>query len=155
MPGAPSCRRDWHLCQRYAGSSQGYAGSAQGRGSLPNSSECSAKFCQTLPLCWRTSSKSALWPCRHGQGVALRQETDVLDTWFSSGLWPFSTLGWPDEDIPGSAAILPDHCHGDWARHPVLLGMPFKRPKASGPRLHLLTGISPRQRRWDVIGSMH
>jgi valyl-tRNA synthetase len=27
----------------------------------------------------------------------LRQETDVLDTWFSSGLWPFSTLGWPDE----------------------------------------------------------
>jgi valyl-tRNA synthetase len=27
----------------------------------------------------------------------LRQEEDVLDTWFSSGLWPFSTLGWPDE----------------------------------------------------------
>jgi valyl-tRNA synthetase len=28
---------------------------------------------------------------------ALRQDPDVLDTWFSSGLWPFSTLGWPDE----------------------------------------------------------
>jgi valyl-tRNA synthetase len=27
----------------------------------------------------------------------LRQDDDVLDTWFSSGLWPFSTLGWPDE----------------------------------------------------------
>jgi valyl-tRNA synthetase len=27
---------------------------------------------------------------------ALRQDSDVLDTWFSSGLWPFSTLGWPD-----------------------------------------------------------
>ena len=27
----------------------------------------------------------------------LRQETDIFDTWFSSGLWPFSTLGWPDE----------------------------------------------------------
>ena len=26
----------------------------------------------------------------------LRQETDIFDTWFSSGLWPFSTLGWPD-----------------------------------------------------------
>lgn len=26
------------------------------------------------------------------------QETDVLDTWFSSGLWPFSTMGWPDEN---------------------------------------------------------
>jgi len=28
---------------------------------------------------------------------ALEQDADVLDTWFSSGLWPFSTLGWPDE----------------------------------------------------------
>ncbi len=27
----------------------------------------------------------------------LRQDPDVLDTWFSSGLWPFSTLGWPDK----------------------------------------------------------
>lgn len=29
--------------------------------------------------------------------VALNQDTDVLDTWFSSALWPFSTLGWPDK----------------------------------------------------------
>ena len=29
-------------------------------------------------------------------GGSLRQDEDVLDTWFSSGLWPFSTLGWPD-----------------------------------------------------------
>jgi len=29
--------------------------------------------------------------------AALRRDEDVLDTWFSSGLWPFSTLGWPDE----------------------------------------------------------
>ena len=28
----------------------------------------------------------------------LTREEDVLDTWFSSGLWPFSTLGWPDHD---------------------------------------------------------
>ncbi len=33
---------------------------------------------------------------RIGAGVALRQDEDVLDTWFSSALWPFSTLGWPD-----------------------------------------------------------
>jgi valyl-tRNA synthetase len=33
---------------------------------------------------------------RHGREVALRQDEDVLDTWFSSALWPFSTLGWPD-----------------------------------------------------------
>ncbi|MGB0749846.1 MAG: valine--tRNA ligase [Magnetospiraceae bacterium] len=34
----------------------------------------------------------------YGHPVELRRETDVLDTWFSSALWPFSTLGWPDED---------------------------------------------------------
>ncbi|MEO1890526.1 MAG: valine--tRNA ligase, partial [Candidatus Thioglobus sp.] len=32
-----------------------------------------------------------------GEGVALRQDEDVLDTWFSSALWPFSTLGWPEK----------------------------------------------------------
>lgn len=32
-----------------------------------------------------------------GADVALRQDEDVLDTWFSSALWTFSTLGWPDE----------------------------------------------------------
>ncbi|MFN3768133.1 MAG: valine--tRNA ligase [Ectopseudomonas guguanensis] len=31
------------------------------------------------------------------EGVALRQDEDVLDTWFSSGLWTFSTLGWPEQ----------------------------------------------------------
>lgn len=34
--------------------------------------------------------------CPKCGATALRQEEDVLDTWFSSGLWPFSTLGWPD-----------------------------------------------------------
>ncbi|MFN3687973.1 valine--tRNA ligase [Salinarimonas sp.] len=33
---------------------------------------------------------------RHGRDVALTRDEDVLDTWFSSALWPFSTLGWPD-----------------------------------------------------------
>ena len=32
-----------------------------------------------------------------GDNVLLKQDPDVLDTWFSSGLWPFSTMGWPDE----------------------------------------------------------
>ena len=35
--------------------------------------------------------------CSHCGSLSIRQETDVLDTWFSSGLWPFSTLGWPDD----------------------------------------------------------
>ncbi len=35
-----------------------------------------------------------------GKSVVIQQDEDVLDTWFSSGLWPFSTLGWPDENDP-------------------------------------------------------
>jgi valyl-tRNA synthetase len=34
-----------------------------------------------------------------GQNVKLEQDPDVLDTWFSSGLWPFSTMGWPEETV--------------------------------------------------------
>ncbi|EXC20642.1 Valine--tRNA ligase [Morus notabilis] len=33
---------------------------------------------------------------KYGKGVQIYQDPDVLDTWFSSALWPFSTLGWPD-----------------------------------------------------------
>ena len=35
-----------------------------------------------------------------GEGVALTQDQDVLDTWFSSALWPFATLGWPESPSP-------------------------------------------------------
>jgi valyl-tRNA synthetase len=35
--------------------------------------------------------------CAHCGSHNIRQDPDVLDTWFSSGLWPFSTLGWPDD----------------------------------------------------------
>ena len=35
--------------------------------------------------------------CRHCGSTKLSQDPDVLDTWFSSGLWPHSTLGWPDD----------------------------------------------------------
>ena len=38
----------------------------------------------------------ALAEAKHGGPVALTRDADVLDTWFSSALWPFSTLGWPD-----------------------------------------------------------
>ncbi len=34
---------------------------------------------------------------KHGKTVTLTQDNDVLDTWFSSALWPFSTLGWPEQ----------------------------------------------------------
>jgi valyl-tRNA synthetase len=35
-----------------------------------------------------------------GEGVTLTRDPDVLDTWFSSALWPFATLGWPDAEKP-------------------------------------------------------
>jgi valyl-tRNA synthetase len=44
--------------------------------------------------------------CGKCGSINLTQETDVLDTWFSSGLWPFSTLGWPD-DTPDLRAFYP------------------------------------------------
>ncbi|MGZ3256804.1 MAG: valine--tRNA ligase [Croceibacterium sp.] len=37
---------------------------------------------------------------QHGLLVHLDRDPDVLDTWFSSALWPFATLGWPDADAP-------------------------------------------------------
>jgi valyl-tRNA synthetase len=40
---------------------------------------------------------NALAKRHYGKSVALTRDEDVLDTWFSSALWPFSTLGWPDE----------------------------------------------------------
>jgi valyl-tRNA synthetase len=43
---------------------------------------------------------------RFGEGVVLQQDADVLDTWFSSWLWPFSTLGWP-EKTPDLAYFYP------------------------------------------------
>ncbi|ADL51701.1 valine--tRNA ligase [Clostridium cellulovorans] len=44
-----------------------------------------------------TCSVEAPTHCTKCQSSNLRQDEDVLDTWFSSALWPFSTLGWPDK----------------------------------------------------------
>ena len=43
---------------------------------------------------------------KHGRAVDLKRDEDVLDTWFSSALWPFSTLGWP-EKTPELARFYP------------------------------------------------
>ncbi|MBQ8574715.1 MAG: valine--tRNA ligase [Clostridia bacterium] len=42
-------------------------------------------------------SKTDIDTCPHCSGKNIQQDEDTLDTWFSSALWPFSTLGWPDE----------------------------------------------------------
>ena len=45
-----------------------------------------------------TVSETDPTECDHCHSTHIHQEEDVLDTWFSSALWPFSTLGWPDEN---------------------------------------------------------
>ena len=51
----------------------------------------------------------------------ITQETDVLDTWFSSGLLPFTVFGWPDADAR-SRTLLSHGAAGHRLRHPLLLG---------------------------------
>lgn len=51
-------------------------------------------------------SRDDVTACPHCGGT-VRQDEDVLDTWFSSGLWPISTLGWPDKDAADLAAFYP------------------------------------------------
>jgi valyl-tRNA synthetase len=54
-----------------------------------------AWHCQTCAKL--TIARETPAACTHCGSAALEQDPDVLDTWFSSGLWPFSTLGWPDQ----------------------------------------------------------
>ncbi|GHO68605.1 valine--tRNA ligase [Ktedonobacter sp. SOSP1-52] len=52
-------------------------------------------YCET---CGEMSvSREDVTACLHCHSTAVRQDEDVLDTWFSSWLWPFSTLGWPED----------------------------------------------------------
>jgi len=46
-----------------------------------------------------TVAREAPKICAHCGSEKLEQDPDVLDTWFSSSLWPFSTLGWPDDTL--------------------------------------------------------
>jgi len=61
----------------------------------------------------------------------LRQETDVLDTWFSSALWPFSTLGWPDDTdylktfYPTSVLITGFDILFFWVARMMMMGIHF------------------------------
>ncbi len=64
-------------------------------------------------------------------GGTLRQDTDVLDTWFSSGLWPFSTLGWPDktDDLaryyPTTLLVTAHDIIFFWVARMMMLGVKF------------------------------
>ncbi len=67
----------------------------------------------------------------------IKQEDDVLDTWFSSALWPFSTMGWPDENThsletqktfyPTSYLVTGHDIIFFWVARMILMGLEFKK----------------------------
>lgn len=67
----------------------------------------------------------------YGPAVTLEQDPDVLDTWFSSGLWPFSTLGWPNETeelryfYPTSVMETGHDILFFWVARMIMLGLEF------------------------------
>jgi valyl-tRNA synthetase len=69
----------------------------------------------------------------YGKKTALKRDEDVLDTWFSSALWPFSTLGWPDETkeleryYPTSALVTGFDIIFFWVARMMMMGLHFMK----------------------------
>ncbi|OGF97933.1 MAG: valine--tRNA ligase [Candidatus Glassbacteria bacterium RBG_16_58_8] len=69
--------------------------------------------------------------CSHCDSRSLSQDEDVLDTWFSSWLWPFSTLGWPDETAdleefyPTDALVTAHEIIFFWVARMIMAGIEF------------------------------
>ena len=87
-----------------------------------------AWYCQS---CGKTSvSRQDLTVCPHCGG-AVEQDPDVLDTWFSSALWPFSTMGWPDQTkelaryYPTSVLVTGYDIIFFWVARMMFMGMDF------------------------------
>jgi valyl-tRNA synthetase len=77
--------------------------------------------------------KEAPAHCPKCHGSKLEQDPDVLDTWFSSGLWPFSTLGWPEETddlkayYPTSVLVTGRDIIFFWVARMAFLGIEFMK----------------------------
>jgi valyl-tRNA synthetase len=69
----------------------------------------------------------------YGKTIALTRDEDVLDTWFSSALWPFSTLGWPDETpelkrfYPTSVLVTGFDIIFFWVARMMMMGLHFMK----------------------------
>lgn len=69
--------------------------------------------------------------CSKCSSTNIKQDEDVLDTWFSSGLWPFSTLGWPDETTelkkyyPTSVLVTGFDIIFFWVARMIMMGLKF------------------------------
>jgi valyl-tRNA synthetase len=78
-------------------------------------------------------SRTDVSECHKCASRKLRQDSDVLDTWFSSGLWPFSTLGWPEQTndlrtfYPGSVLVTGHEIIFFWVARMVMFGLKFMK----------------------------
>ncbi len=79
------------------------------------------------------STKQPLKPCPKCGGTSYRQDEDVLDTWFSSWLWPFSVFGWPEEtkDVkyfyPTDTLVTAPDIIFFWVARMVMSGLEFRK----------------------------
>lgn len=77
-------------------------------------------------------SRQDITVCPHCGGT-VRQDPDVLDTWFSSALWPFSTMGWPEETAevkqfyPTSVLVTGYDIIFFWVARMIMMGLEFKQ----------------------------
>jgi valyl-tRNA synthetase len=89
--------------------------------------------------------------CAKCGGQTLEQDTDVLDTWFSSGLLPFTTLGWPDKTrdlevfYPNSLLITGFDILFFWLARMIMFGCHFMQGHQSDPRTKSASGWAARK----------
>ncbi len=69
--------------------------------------------------------------CKHCESSSIQQDRDVLDTWFSSALWPFSTMGWPEQTkelnhfYPTSVLVTGFDIIPFWVSRMIFMGLEF------------------------------
>ena len=80
-----------------------------------------------------TVSEVDVHQCEKCNSKNIKQEDDVLDTWFSSALWPFSTMGWPKENdtqetfYPTSTLVTGHDIIFFWVARMIMMGLEFKK----------------------------
>ena len=85
-----------------------------------------------------TAAKAAALE-HYGHEEPLRQDEDVLDTWFSSGLWPFSTMGWPEKTsdlarfYPTSTLVTGFDIIFFWVARMMMMGLHFMKDDLGDP----------------------
>ncbi|MEL6978955.1 MAG: valine--tRNA ligase [Pseudomonadota bacterium] len=93
-------------------------------------------------FCERSEAEAlAAAEAHYGEATALTRDEDVLDTWFSSALWPFSTLGWPDETeelkryYPTAVLVTGFDIIFFWVARMMMAGMQFMKDEKGAPEV--------------------